>query len=356
MKLEINDSYYISDITLKDKSAYLEHLKEKQIYDQTLAIPYPYTEDDADWWINHNIEAVKTQGGCSVNWAIRRSEDNYLIGGIGFLGLKIGESHTAELGYWLAKPYWNKGLMTEAVKVVSEYGFKKLGLSRITANVFHFNISSARVLEKAGFQCEGCLRNHYKKDGKIFDGKLYALIEKDLENDQELMARPDFIKHYSEIQDDDNAHYPGSDELLSIGSPFAKKFGLTRLGIHHEVLPPGRRTSWPHAESEEEEFVYVIEGHPDVWVDGEIYQLNPGDAVGFPAGTGICHTFINNTESNARLLVVGEATKKTNKCFYAFHTDRNEQAKKEGWFWGNPPKTKLGKHDGLPDKLREEIK
>lgn len=176
MKLKINDSYHISDIAPTDKAAYLEHFKEKQIYDQTLAIPFPYTEADADWWINHNIEATKKQDGRSVNWAIRRSSDDFLIGGIGFLGLTIGESHTAKLGYWLAKPYWKNGIMTAAVKMASEYAFKEFGLTRITASVFHFNIGSARVLEKAGFQCEGHLRSHYKKDGKIFDGKLYAIL------------------------------------------------------------------------------------------------------------------------------------------------------------------------------------
>ena len=350
MKLKINDSYHISDITPADKFDFLEYFKEKQIYDQTLSIPFPYTEADADWWINHNIEAAQKQDGRSVNWAIRRSDNNSLIGGIGFLGLKIGKDHKSEIGYWLAKPYWNKGIMTEAAKKASEYAFKELGLIKITANVFHFNIGSARVLEKAGFQCEGHLRSHYKKDGKIFDGKLYTLLVADIKLNQDTTQRPDFIKHYSEIQDPDNSHYPDSDELLSIGSPFAKKIGLTRLGIHHEVLPPGRRTSWPHAESEEEEFVYVIEGHPDAWVDGKMHRLNPGDGVGFPAGTGICHTFINNTDTKVRLLVVGEATKKTNKCFYAFHTERNEQAKKEGWLWEDPPKAVLGDHDGLPDK------
>lgn len=176
MKLKINDSYYISDITSSDKAAYLEHFKEKQIYDQTLAIPFPYTEADADWWINLNIEATTKQDGRSVNWAIRRSDNDALIGGIGFLGLAIGKDHKSELGYWLAKPYWSKGIMTEAVKKAAEYAFKELGLTKITANVFHFNIGSARVLEKAGFQCEGYLRSHYKKDGKIFDGKLYAIL------------------------------------------------------------------------------------------------------------------------------------------------------------------------------------
>ncbi len=179
MELQINQAYYISDIGLPDKFAYLEHLQEKQIYDQTLAIPFPYTEADADWWINHNLDAYRNQSGRSVNWAIRRTEDNYLIGGIGFLDFKIGESHKAEIGYWLAKPYWNKGVMTATVKKVIEYGFKEFGLTRITASVFHFNAGSARVLEKAGFQCEGYLRSNYKKDGKIFDSKLYAILKDD---------------------------------------------------------------------------------------------------------------------------------------------------------------------------------
>jgi RimJ/RimL family protein N-acetyltransferase len=59
---------------------------------------------------------------------------------------------------------------------VSEYSFSELGLIRITAHVFHFNAVSARVLEKAGFSLEGRLRKHYKKDGAVFDGLLYAKI------------------------------------------------------------------------------------------------------------------------------------------------------------------------------------
>lgn len=175
MNLKLNNSFLITDITPVDKPAYLEHLKEKQIYDQTLNIPYPYTEKDADWWINHITDETQKQGR-SVNWGIRR-QDGYLIGGIGYHGLEVGKSHKAELGYWLAKSYWGKGLMTEAVKKVVEFGFAELGLIRITANIFDFNTGSARVLEKSGFQLEGHLRKHYMKDGKIFDGKLYAKVK-----------------------------------------------------------------------------------------------------------------------------------------------------------------------------------
>ena len=164
------------------------------------------------------------------------------------------------------------------------------------------------------------------------------------------MSRPDCIKHYSEIQDDDDSHYPGSDELLSIASSFGKHMGLTRIGIHHELIPPGRRTSWPHAESDEDEFVYVIEGEPDVWLDGTLHRLKPGDGVAFPYGTGIAHTFINNTESDVQLLVVGEKSKPSNRLIYPLNPTRREQLGDRYWY--DAPNRTLGGHDGLPDKQR----
>src|SRR3989338_2682134 len=156
MNIKINDDFYISDITPSDKPAYIEHLAEKQIYDQTWAIPFPYTEADADWWIDQVAKQTQEQGQ-STAWAIRR-RDGYLIGGIGFSHFELGKSHMAELGYWLAKPYWNQGIMTEAVRKVCDLGFSQFNLVRITAHVFTFNTGSSRVLEKAGFQLEGVLR------------------------------------------------------------------------------------------------------------------------------------------------------------------------------------------------------
>lgn len=159
-------------------------------------------------------------------------------------------------------------------------------------------------------------------------------------------ARPSFIGNYKNFMTPDDNHYPGSDELLSIGSPVGKALGLERIGVHVETIPPGRRTSWPHAESDEEEFAYVIEGRPQVWVDGELYDLIPGDFVAFPAGTGISHTFINNSDKNAVLLVGGEATKKSNRCFYPLHPKRNETM---SILWENPPRKNMGPHNGFPD-------
>ena len=166
------------------------------------------------------------------------------------------------------------------------------------------------------------------------------------------MERPSFIGNYLDVQEPDNSHYQGSDELLSIGAPIGKKLGLKSIGIHIETILPGRRTSWPHAESAEEEFAFVIEGNPQVWVDGNLYDLNPGDFVAFPSGTGITHTFLNNTENKCVLLVGGEANKPENKIFYPLHPDRNSHCKEKGTFWEDHPKRPLGPHDGLPDKKR----
>src|SRR5215472_18138476 len=162
------------------------------------------------------------------------------------------------------------------------------------------------------------------------------------------VKRPSSITHWSKIEGADESHYEGDDELMSIGSPFGRHFELTRLGIHHERLLPGRRTSYPHAESAEEEFVFVIAGTPDLWLDGELHRLHPGDAVGFPAGTGICHSFLNNSAREVHLLVVGEAHKPENRVFYP----RNpEQATRKDW-WSDPPARAMRDHDGLTDSVR----
>jgi uncharacterized cupin superfamily protein len=161
--------------------------------------------------------------------------------------------------------------------------------------------------------------------------------------------RPPFIAHWSELEKADDSHYDGDDELMSIGAPLGRLFGLTRIGIHHERLPPGRRTSFPHAERTEEEFVYVLEGAPDAWIDGHLHPLKSGDAVGFPAGTGISHTFINNTDAEVRLLVVGEKRPADNTFFYPLHPERPLERE---LLWEGHPEHDLGPHDGMPDLVR----
>lgn len=161
------------------------------------------------------------------------------------------------------------------------------------------------------------------------------------------MERPAMICHWESVESSDSPGYPDSPEQFSLGVPLGRILGLTRLGIHHESLLPGRRTSYPHAESAEEEFIYVIEGTPDAWINGQLYRLQPGDAVGFPAGTGICHTFINNTQALVCLLVVGEANKAENRIYYPLNPD---YAATRTDRWLNPPEQVFGSHDGKPSQ------
>lgn len=132
---------------------------------------------------------------------------------------------------------------------------------------------------------------------------------------------------------------------------FSKVVGFKRLGIHYVSLPSGCRTSLPHAESLEEEFVFVVSGNPHVWIDGYVYELKPNCAVGFPAGTGIAHNFINNTNANVELLVVGERTKKENLCSFPVNPEKKETC--DIW-WVDVPQRPLGPHNGKPGPVQSQ--
>lgn len=156
-------------------------------------------------------------------------------------------------------------------------------------------------------------------------------------------ARPPFIAHYTEFLETYENEPPG---MQGAGARFGPHFGLSRIGVNIEVLPPGNRSSHPHAEKLEEEFVYVLEGKPDVWIDGVLYPLQPGDGVGFPAGTGIAHSFLNNTESDVHLLIVGEHQVEGNQIHYPLNPDRMEAYRRRGRAWDDAPGRELGPHDG----------
>ncbi len=131
---------------------------------------------------------------------------------------------------------------------------------------------------------------------------------------------------------------------------FGNFFKTQHLGMHWFTLMPHQRSSDPHAESHEEEFVFIASGYPHVWINGYIYQLEPNMCVGFPAGTGIAHTFINNTNEPVEMVVLGDRTKKENKCAFPINPERQ----KDSIWWDNPPKHELGPHDGQIGQLQHQ--
>jgi RimJ/RimL family protein N-acetyltransferase len=131
--------------------------------------PHPYTPNDA----RRFIESVAAAHPPTIFAIVVDGEP---AGGIGFSPGTDVERYSAEIGYWLGEPFWGRGIVAEAVQLVSRYAFEKCQLLRLFALPFADNAQSIRVLEKAGYTREGILRSSSVKFGKPRDQALYALV------------------------------------------------------------------------------------------------------------------------------------------------------------------------------------
>lgn len=148
-------------------------LSNKHIQDNLRdGLPYPYTEKDGRDYISAMLSANEND-----TFAFAITVDDKVIGSIGVFRQENIHRQTAELGYYIAEEYWGKGIMTEAVKQICDYAFQNSDIIRIYAEPFSYNQASCRVLEKAGFQCEGTLRSNAVKGGKVIDMKMYSRIK-----------------------------------------------------------------------------------------------------------------------------------------------------------------------------------
>ncbi len=130
--------------------------------------PFPYTHRDAVRWIQYAtsqlhglVFAVEVQGRAVGNIGLTPKDDIY--------------KKTMEIGYWLGEDYWGRGIMTEAVGVITKYGFSSFDCLRIYADVFDWNPASARVLEKNNYLFEGRFKKGFVKDGAVGDLLMYAV-------------------------------------------------------------------------------------------------------------------------------------------------------------------------------------
>ena len=151
-------------------------LSNKKIQDNLRdGLPYPYTEQDGIDFISSMLSANEDE-----TFAFAITLDDKAIGSIAVFRQQNIHRQTAEMGYYIAEEYWGKGIMTDAVKQICEYVFKNSDILRIYAEPFAYNAGSCRVLEKAGFQYEGTLRNNAVKNGKVIDMKMYSLLREEL--------------------------------------------------------------------------------------------------------------------------------------------------------------------------------
>lgn len=160
--------------------------------------------------------------------------------------------------------------------------------------------------------------------------------------------RPPCIHNWRDLETATETTHPATGEPRGFTADLGGASGLTRLGVRHHRLPPGRRSSPPHAERDEEELVIILRGTPDLWQDGYLHRLKPGFVVFWPDRTGIAHCLLNNTDSDVQFLTIGEASRYNSKV--AFPRDPKIAA----WFaghgklWADPPKRRMGPHDGRP--------
>jgi [ribosomal protein S5]-alanine N-acetyltransferase len=159
---------------------------EREVASTTRNIPHPYEDGMAEDWIR--THQAQFEQGTLVNFAIVLRTEHVLIGGI---GMRINPHDTnAELGYWIGKPYWNRGYCTEAAQAVVRYGFEVLGLHRLHASYLTRNPASGRVMQKLGMTYEGCLRQHVNKWEVFEDLAVYGILRSEYAIHQQLASHP----------------------------------------------------------------------------------------------------------------------------------------------------------------------
>lgn len=176
--IAVNEILSLTSFRPEDKAGLQRYLDDPEVFRNTLTIPSPYTEEEANKWLTHTAEQ-RALLGHEGNWAIRHRDVGY-IGGIGIFFRTGWEGHLDEIGYALGAPFRGQGWMTEVVRTFVDWQLaQRPRLARIEAYTFPPNIASGRVLEKAGFVREGYLRKRHLKNGRLEDAVLWARIRED---------------------------------------------------------------------------------------------------------------------------------------------------------------------------------
>jgi [ribosomal protein S5]-alanine N-acetyltransferase len=160
--------------TLEDLDNLVRFANNKKIAGNlTDAFPHPYSREDGIAYITaHHPDRVPDPVRV---FAIE--VDGIACGSIGIFPQTDIHRKNAEMGYWLAEDYWGRGIMTEAVKQIIEYGFNTFDITRIFARPFSTNIASQRVLEKSGMKLEGRFEKTLFKNGQFLDELIYAITK-----------------------------------------------------------------------------------------------------------------------------------------------------------------------------------
>jgi len=141
----------------------------------TFLLWYPHkSKQDSIDFINFSKDMFAKD--ISIIWGIELKEEKKLIGIFDLRTMQL-INNCAEIGYVISNQYWNKGYISEAIKVIIKFCFKDLNLNRVEAHCDQDNIGSAHVMEKAGMKFEGTLREKLFVKEKYRSMKLYSILK-----------------------------------------------------------------------------------------------------------------------------------------------------------------------------------
>jgi RimJ/RimL family protein N-acetyltransferase len=163
----------VRDLVHADAESIARHVNDRRVWINLRdRVPHPYALKDAETFLTMACASVpRTVFAIDVDGVA-----------IGCIGLELHgdiERVSAEIGYWLGVAYWGRGIATAAIRAVTRHALDSLGVCRVYALPFAHNVASCRVLEKAGYLCEGRLRRSVIKDGEVLDQLLYAFVDED---------------------------------------------------------------------------------------------------------------------------------------------------------------------------------
>lgn len=161
----------------KDLPALLSYYGHPDVLKNVSGRSRPYRRAEAERYLREKLRQYRRGRAItrpdeikSMGYAIE--VDGSFVGGVGY----TLHGHRAVIGYWLGRPFWGQGLMTDVVRALTAHLSRVHGVRRVEAKVFPFNPASARVLEKAGFALEGRLRKNHAVQGRLLDHLLFARV------------------------------------------------------------------------------------------------------------------------------------------------------------------------------------
>ncbi|WP_444933072.1 GNAT family N-acetyltransferase [Microbulbifer sp. JTAC008] len=159
----------LRNIEKSDEALLVEYLNDESVLKYLSSrIPHPYTLEDAAWWVDK---------GCGKDGVVKAIEYRGTFCGIISMREQLFEhSHSGEVGYWVAREFWGRGIATIALTQFTREIFSSQNIVRLYASVFSGNVGSMKVLQKAGYKHEGTLSCSVKKGGIYFDEYIFAKV------------------------------------------------------------------------------------------------------------------------------------------------------------------------------------